>query len=186
VPLKKLVAQLPHDFPAAVFVIVHIPSWRRSDLPKILTLCGRLPAKHPDSGELVRPGQIYVAPPDHHLLLDDSRVLLWRGPKENRHRPAINASFRSAATTYRDRTVGVILSGILDDGATGLWWIKHFGGIAIVQDPDDTQFPDMPSAALEHVEVDYVAPAHQIGTLIVDLTRNGRVRERNTQPEERT
>jgi two-component system, chemotaxis family, protein-glutamate methylesterase/glutaminase len=171
-PLKNIVADLPGNFAAAVFVIVHLPAWHRSELPSVLTNAGRLPASHPIPGEIVRPGHIYVAPPDFHMLLDEeSRIQLWRGPKENRHRPSINASFRSAAVNYRDRVIGVILSGMLDDGATGLWWIKQYGGVAVVQDPIQTQFPDMPCAALEHVDVDHVAGAAEIGALLTRLSR---------------
>jgi two-component system chemotaxis response regulator CheB len=181
--LKRLVGNLPGDLSAAVFVILHIPSWRKSDLPAILTRAGRLPASHPNDGDLVQHGHIYVAPPDHHLLLEDGRVRLWRGPKENQHRPAINASFRSAAVNYRERVVGVVLSGMLDDGATGLWWVKQYGGIAVVQDPGEAQFSGMPSAAIEHVSVDYVAPVASIGRLIVELT-GGNPRQMQTLQED--
>lgn len=172
-PLKELISRLPADLPAAVFVIMHISPWHRSELPTILSRAGKLNAKHAEHGEMIRRGQIYVAPPDQHLLLDEGRILLWRGPKENRHRPAINASFRAAATNFRERVIGVILSGLLDDGVTGLWWIKRFGGVAMVQDPDDTQFPDMPEAALEHVAVDHVMAAPDLGKLIAEMTRDG-------------
>jgi len=185
-PLRRVIAQLPADLAAAIFVIVHIPPWRHSELPRVLSLDSALPARHPEPGERVQQGHIYVAPPDHHMLLDDGHIVLWRGPRENRHRPAINASFRTAATNYRERSIGVILSGALDDGVTGLWWIKHFGGVAIVQDPNDSKFPDMPCAALEHVNVDHVATAGQIGRLIVELIRdepaNGSVPSREEHP----
>ena len=171
-PLKQIVSELPQDFPVALFVIVHLPSWHRSELPAVLTRAGRLPASHPEDGEIIRPGHIYVAQPDFHMLLSgDSNINLWRGPKENRHRPSINASFRSAAVNYRDRVIGVILSGMLDDGATGLWWIKQYGGVAVVQDPVETQFPDMPCAAIEHVDVDHVAGAAEIGALLTRLSQ---------------
>jgi two-component system, chemotaxis family, protein-glutamate methylesterase/glutaminase len=171
-PLKRLVADLPADLPAALFVILHLPPWHRSELPSVLSYSGRLPASHPVSGQLVRPGHIYIAPPDYHMLLDEeNKIQLWRGPKENRHRPSINASFRSAAVNYRERVIGVVLSGMLDDGATGLWWIKHYGGLAIVQDPRETQFPDMPCAAMEHVDVDYVTAAAKIGALVNELSQ---------------
>jgi len=170
-PLKRLIADLPKDLPASLFVIVHLPAWHRSQLPSVLSYRGHLTASHPESGETIRHGHIYVAPPDYHLLLDEeNKIQLWRGPKENRHRPSINASFRSAAVNYRNRVVGVVLSGLLDDGATGLWWIKHYGGVAIVQDPAETQFPDMPAAALEHVAVDHVAAASEMGALLADLS----------------
>src|SRR5262249_52683470 len=104
---------------------------------------------------------------------ENHHVHLWRGPKENGLRPAINALFRSAAVSYRERVIGVVLSGTLDDGSTGLWWVKHFGGLAIVQEPSDAQFADMPSNALEHVKADCVATAEKIGPLLADLV-NGR------------
>jgi two-component system chemotaxis response regulator CheB len=171
-PLQQLVAGLPKDFDASIFVTVHIPAWHKSGLPSILSRIGNLPAEHPKSGETIEPGHIYVAPPDHHLLLDSAgKLQLWRGPKENRHRPSINASFRSAAVSYRERVVGVILSGMLDDGVTGLWWIKRFGGLAMVQDPNEAQFSEMPLTALEHVTVDRVAPARQLGKVIADVAQ---------------
>jgi two-component system chemotaxis response regulator CheB len=184
-PLKEIVAALPPDLAAAVFVIVHVPAWHRSDLPRILGHVSRLPVKHPGDSEPIRRGQIYVAPPDHHLLLDEGKVLLWRGPKENRYRPAINASFRTAATHFRDRVIGVILSGMLDDGATGLWWIKRSGGVALVQDPTESQFPEMPSAALEHVAVDHVGPASTLASLIVQLTLEVEAAKETTSREAR-
>jgi two-component system chemotaxis response regulator CheB len=172
-PLQQIVSRLPSNFPGSLFVTLHIPAWHKSGLPTILSRSGPLPAKHPVSGELIQPGHIYVAPPDHHLLLDSSgKVQLWRGPKENRHRPSINASFRSAAVAYQDQVIGMILSGMLDDGVTGLWWIKRFGGLTVVQDPHEAEFADMPQMALEHVEVDYVEPAAKIGRLITELTQD--------------
>src|SRR3954469_13394076 len=103
-PLKHIVGSLPSDFPGSLFVVVHLPAWHRSQLPSVLSFNSRLPASHPEPGELVRRGHVYVAPPDYHLLLDEeNRIQLWRGPKENRHRPSINASFRSAAVNYRKR-----------------------------------------------------------------------------------
>jgi two-component system chemotaxis response regulator CheB len=168
--LRRLAADLPARLPAAVFVVVHTPAWHRSELPAILSRSGPLPASHPVDGEIVRNGQIYVAPPDHHLLLDGGGAIqLWRGPKENGHRPAINASFRSAAVGYRKRVVGVVLSGLLDDGATGLRWIKQFGGAAVVQDPGEAQFPDMPLAAIDYVSVDYIVGVAEMGRVLTDL-----------------
>ena len=171
-PLKRIVSDLPKGLPVSIFVVVHIPAWHRSELPAVLSHNSNLTASHPEAGELIRPGHIYVAPPDYHMLLDEEhKIQLWRGPKENRHRPSINATFRSAAVNYRNRVVGVILSGMLDDGATGLWWIKQYGGVGVVQDPIETPFPDMPCAALEHVDVDHVAGAAEIGALLTELSQ---------------
>jgi two-component system chemotaxis response regulator CheB len=138
-------------------------------LPAITTRNSHLPAVHAEPEQPFRHGRIYIAPPDYHLLVERDRVQLWRGPKENRHRPAINTLFRSAAVTHKHRVVGIILTGVLDDGATGLWWIKKYGGIAIVQDPHEAAFPDMPRNALDHVTVDYVARLSEMGTLLVSL-----------------
>jgi two-component system chemotaxis response regulator CheB len=107
-----------------------------------------------------------VAPPDFHLLVEDHRVVRWKGPTEDRHRPSINALFRSAAVAYGKRVVGVVLTGALDDGTIGLWWVKHFGGVTVVQDPNEAEFPDMPRSALAHVEIDYVIAASKMGTLL--------------------
>src|SRR5947209_1758280 len=101
--LMQVTAGLPRDIPASLFVVMHIPPWHRSELPAILTGGGSLPAIHPANEQLIEPGYIYVAPPDQHLLVHDSRIQLWRGPKENRHRPAVNVLFRSAAVVYGER-----------------------------------------------------------------------------------
>jgi two-component system chemotaxis response regulator CheB len=164
-----LVRGLPAQLPAAVFVIVHVPPFVTSYLPQILTDAGRLPAVHPEDGAFIRHGQILVAPPDRHLFIENGHVLLGRGPKENRNRPAINPSFRSAALAYGSRVVGVILSGVLNDGTAGLGEIKRCGGIAIIQDPLEAIFPDMPQGALDKVAVDHIARADKIATLLVHL-----------------
>jgi two-component system chemotaxis response regulator CheB len=102
-------------------------------------------------------------------MIEGGEFLVWHGPKENSQRPAINALFRSAAVAYGSRVVGIVLSGALDDGSTGLWWIKKHGGIAIVQDPKDARFPSMPQSALSTVDVDYCVAAKDIPELLVRL-----------------
>jgi two-component system chemotaxis response regulator CheB len=168
--LRRVVAGFPPDLSAAVFVVLHLPAWHRSMLPDVLRAAGPLPAEPAASGQPIEPGRIYVAMPDYHLLLNgNGRIQLWRGPREDGHRPSINATFRSIAVGYRKRAIGVILSGTLQDGATGLWWIKSFGGTAIAQDPHDALFPSMPLTALHNVEVDHVVPAAEMGGLITRL-----------------
>jgi two-component system, chemotaxis family, protein-glutamate methylesterase/glutaminase len=167
--LKELVARLPADLPAAVFVVLHIPPFVASNLPAILARAGPMPAVHPRDGQPVEAGVIYVAPPDHHLLIEGERVAVKKGPKENRFRPSIDALFRSAAYVYRARAIGVVLSGALDDGTSGLWTIKRLGGVAIVQQPNQARFETMPRSALENVEVDHTVPATEIGALLVRL-----------------
>jgi two-component system chemotaxis response regulator CheB len=167
--LVEIARHLPIGFPASVFVVIHIPTVMRSRLAEILTETGPLPATQVVSSETIECGRIYVAPPDYHLLIEDGRVSPWRGPKEDRHRPAINPLFRSAAVAYGSRVIGVILSGALSDGSAGLWWIKHNGGIAVVQNPESAAFPDMPLSALDHVDADYIAEPPEIGPLLAKL-----------------
>jgi two-component system chemotaxis response regulator CheB len=151
-------------------------------LPAILDRAGPLPAAHPRDGEPIVPGNIYVAPPDHHLALDPGRVRVSHGPRENRHRPAIDRLFRSAAHAYRRRVVGVILSGTLDDGVGGLLVIKQYGGLTIVQEPKDALYRGMPDAALEHVPVDYLLSAPQIGDRLAELAGPGEAAKERIGP----
>jgi two-component system, chemotaxis family, protein-glutamate methylesterase/glutaminase len=154
--LTQLVKSLPGDLEAAVAVALHIPEQVPSALPAILSREGPLKATHAIDDEPLLHGRIYVAPPGRHLLIKRHTVRAVNGPNENGHRPAIDPLFRSAARAHGAHTVGVILSGTLDDGTAGLYAIKQHGGAAIVQDPEDAMFDGMPTSALEHVEVDFV------------------------------
>jgi two-component system chemotaxis response regulator CheB len=167
--LVNLVGGLPVDLPAAVFVVLHLPAEAPSVLPQILSRAGRLPVAHPADGEAIRHGQIYVAPPDRHLLLRDGRVSLSRGPRENRHRPAVDSLFRTAARAHGRRVVGIVLSGTLDDGTAGLVAVKAAGGVSVIQDPDEALFSGMPRSALEHDHVDHVLPVAEIAALVEQL-----------------
>ena len=167
--LKELVRGLPAGIPAAIFVVLHVPSDSTSVLPSILKRAGQLPAYQPEDGEAIEPGRIYVAKPDCHLLIKRGYVRLVRGPKENSSRPAIDPLFRTAARYYSTRVIGVVLSGTLDDGTSGLLAIKSRGGIAVVQSPDDALYSGMPRSALENVKVDYCLPASDIASLLARL-----------------
>lgn len=169
--VTKLVEGLPPDLSAAVFIVLHIPPFARSVLPDILARSGRLPVEHPRSGEEIRRGHIYVAPPDRHLIVEKNHILLSAGPRENRVRPAIDVLFRSAAFACGNRVIGVVLSGTLSDGTAGLYEIKRHGGITIVQDPDDALFPDMPKSALDQVPIDYTLPASELAATLSELTQ---------------
>jgi two-component system, chemotaxis family, protein-glutamate methylesterase/glutaminase len=142
-------------------------------LPEILNAKGPLPAVHARDGEEIRPRRIYAAVPDRHLLIEGGRIGVKRGPKENRFRPSIDALFRLAAYTHKADVIGVVLSGALDDGTSGLWSIKRLGGIAIVQNPQEAAFDSMPLNALEQVDIDYRRPAKEIGPLVAHLATAG-------------
>ena len=165
----KLVAALPADLEAAVFVCMHVASDKPSQLPTILTRCGALPACHPTDGQQIERGRIYVAPPDHHLLVNEEVVRVVRGPQENRFRPAIDAMFRSAARAHGANVVGVVLTGYLEDGTVGLQAIKKCGGIVVVQDPEDAEHKAMPAHALRYVKVDHCAPLAEMPALLLRL-----------------
>lgn len=164
--LSQLVAELPADLPATVFVVIHIPAQGKSFLPQILSRKGSLLASHAKDGEKIAPGHIYVALPDYHLLVKRGFMRLVQGPKENNCRPAVNPLFRTAAKAYGGRVVGVILSGTLDDGTAGLLDVKQGGGIAVVQDPKEASFSGMPSSAIENVQVDHILPVSSIAALL--------------------
>ncbi len=166
--LTEIMGTLPVDLPAAIFVALHLGPGR-SSMPEILTRAGKLPAGHPVHREPIRRGRIYVAPPDRHLRVGNGQLLLEQGPKENGHRPAIDVLFRSAAQVYGPRVVGVVLTGNLDDGTAGLLEIKKMGGLAVVQDPEEADYPGMPKNAVESVCVDHVMPLPALGSLLVRL-----------------
>jgi len=171
--LRTLVTGLPSNIPAAIFVVLHIGN-HASILPEILTQAGPLPAIHPRSGTTIVSGNIYVAPPDRHLLIEPGRMSLFAGPKENRSRPAVNPLFRSAAAAYGSRVTGVILTGNLDDGTAGLAEIKRRGGIAVVQEPKTARCPSMPESAVAHVDVDHIIPLAEIAAFLSTLASTAR------------
>ena len=166
--LRRLAAGLPAGFQAPVLVVLHVGA-HRSELPALLSAAGPLPAKHANDGEIARSGQIYIAPPDHHMMIVAGRIRLTRGPRENFARPAIDPLFRSAAEGFGPGAVGVILTGKLNDGTVGLFEIKRRGGIAIAQDPNEAAYPDMPMSAATHVALDYCVPLEEIPKLLVEL-----------------
>ena len=168
--LRALVARLPADLAASIFVTIHIPADFPSILPRILRSAGPLPAIHPADKERTRPGMIYVAPPDFHLLVETGCVGISRGARENRHRPAIDPLFRSAARAYRARVVGVLLSGELDDGSAGLMAIKMRRGLTVVQDPAEAVSPEMPSRAIQYSAPDHILRVDAIAELLIRVS----------------
>ncbi len=167
--LSAIFSGLPTQINAVFFVVQHLAADKPSILPQILEDVGSFPASHPTDGEKIQPGRIYIAPPDYHLLVNDGLMRVVRGPQENRFRPAIDTLFRSAARTYGSRVVGVILTGYLDDGTVGLQAVKTRGGVAVVQDPNEAEYPSMVKSALRYVKVDYCIPLAEIPDLLVHL-----------------
>ena len=167
--LTTLVGGLRSSFLGTVFVVLHVPPNGRSFLPRILERAGHLPAAHPRDREPIAPGQIYVAPPDRHMIVDQGVIRVTRGPRENGYRPSVDALFRSAAVSYSTRVIGVVLSGALADGAAGLAAVHSRGGVAIVQDPADASVPEMPENALHHVVDALTMTAHEMPRVITAL-----------------
>jgi two-component system chemotaxis response regulator CheB len=169
--LTRLVAALPDDLRAAIFIVLHVNPDSPSFLPAILNRAGRLPVAHAVEGEPIRLGRVYVAPPGQQMYVHRGRISVKRGPPENLHRPAVDPLFRTAAHHYGRRVIGIVLTGVLDDGSAGLAAVKRGGGVAIVQDPNDAAFSAMPANAMERAAVDYCVRLDEIapllGTLIV-------------------
>jgi two-component system chemotaxis response regulator CheB len=170
-PLKEILGRLPADIPAAIFIVLHIPARGIGVLSTVASAAGKLPVRQAESGMVIENGTVYLAAPDHHLLLADSHIMLGRGPRENMVRPAIDALFRSAALHYGPRVIGIVLSGLLSDGAAGLSAIKRCGGFALVQDPKDAIADEMPLRALEATTADLCVPGARIGDVLSDLVR---------------
>lgn len=177
--LSAVLSELPADIDAAIFVVQHLAPDRRSYLPELLGDITDLPVSSPRDEEPFERGHVYVAAADHHLLLSGNRVRVLRGPQENRFRPSIDALFRSAARAYGPRVVGVVLTGYLDDGTVGLQTIRKRGGITVVQDPREAEYPSMPRIALRYVDVDHTVPIAQAGALLVSLARQPAAEEKD-------
>jgi two-component system chemotaxis response regulator CheB len=164
--LQKLIAGLPEDLAASVFIALHSHPRSPGMMADILNRAGDIKVSYPENGDKIERGRVYLARPDYHLLLERGTMRVVRGPKENGHRPAIDPLFRSAAVNYGPRVVGVILTGYLNDGTSGLIAIKECGGLAVVHDPEDAQVPDMPRSALRHVQADHCVSLSEIAPLL--------------------
>lgn len=177
--LSAVLSELPADIEAAVFVVQHVAADKKSILPRLLDDVSDLPVVHPTDRANFEKGHVYVAPPDHHLLLNADNIRVLRGPQENRFRPSIDALFRSAARVHGSRVIGVVLTGYLDDGTVGLQAIKQRGGITVVQDPAEAEYPSMPRSALRYVKVDHIVPIAKIGALLTKLVATPPANQKN-------
>ena len=167
--LSAVLSQLPANIDATIFVVQHLAADKESYLPKLLGDISDLPVSSPEDKETFLPGHIYVAAPDHHLLVNKDTVRVLRGPQENRFRPSIDALFRSAARAHGSWVIGMVLTGYLDDGTVGLQTIKKRGGITVVQDPEEAEYPSMPRTALRYVKVDHTVGIADAGALLIRL-----------------
>jgi two-component system chemotaxis response regulator CheB len=181
--LTQLVAGLPDDLPYAIAVVLHMPPNAPSVLAKILDRNGPLRAVSASNGAALQAGVIQVGVPDRHFLVNEKHAELTEGPTENSYRPAINALFRSAALSFGPRAIGVVLSGVLDDGVLGAAAVRSMGGTTIVQNPDDALYPTMPLNAIRARVVDHQAAARDIGPLLAKLA-NREVEERPMERDE--
>jgi len=166
-----LCRSLPAELPAAVFVVIHLSTQHKSALTQLLSDSCSLAVTTAEDNEEIRTHHVYVAPADHHVLVSRDRMRVVRGPRYNRYRPAIDPLFHSATRSFGPRVVGIVLSGTLDDGADGLTAIRRRGGVAIVQDPNTAQFPEMPRAAMAHGPVDHRLAPREMGALLDRLAR---------------
>ena len=168
-PLKIILGALPADLPAAVFIVLHIPARSLGLLATVTAAAAHLPVHAALDGMAILPGNIYLGVPDHHLIVQDGQLRLGRGPRENMARPSIDPLFRSAAAAYGSRVIGVLLSGLLNDGSAGLEAIKRCGGMVIVQDPADAIADEMPRSGMSAVTVDLSVPSRRLGDVLSDL-----------------
>ena len=172
--LQVLLGGLPADFPAAMLVVLHMPSSGTSALPAVLQRSCALPVLQPTGEAPLTPGTVTVAVPYRHLMLVGDHVMLSRGPRENSHRPAVDVLFRSAARAVGRRAVAVVLSGALDDGTAGMIAVRARGGVGVAQDPADAMYPSMPVHAAEVGGADRVVPIEKMAALLGELATEER------------
>ena len=179
----ELLSHLPVKLNAAVFIVLHLSRTALGDIFLYrIKKTTAIPCTIAANDELIRPGHIYIAAPDAHLLVKKDRIVIGHGPPENRFRPAIDVLFRSAAAHYRERAIGVVLTGFLTDGAAGMWAIKQNGGHCIVQDPNEAEFPDMPMAVLENIQVDHSVSLKRMADVITDILKNPKIKTVSPSP----
>jgi two-component system chemotaxis response regulator CheB len=169
--LKRLLGRLPTDLPASLFIVLHTADHEPGLLARVLGAASGLPVETAEEGRRFASGHIYVAPPDRHLIVGHDHLHVRRGPREHAARPAIDPLFRSAAVNCTTRVIGVLLTGLLNDGTSGLQAIKRCGGLAVVQDPSDAAYAEMPRSAIRHAAIDHVLPLEEISAALVALVR---------------
>jgi len=182
--LVEMVQNLQKDLDVAYCIVLHLSRKGIGDfvvhrLKQVTNLTCSMAA----NGASVKADHIYIARPNQHLLVKDNHLMLGAGPEENRFRPSIDVLFRSAAVAYSSNTIGVILSGLLDDGTSGMWAIKRSGGTSVVQDPNEAEYPDMPLSVINNMEADYVATLEEIGPLIAEIIKHKKEKKKPVPKE---
>lgn len=170
--MSNLLQGLPQGFEASIFIVVHMnASSTGNGLVSYLRKATKATCKLAENNEPIEKGTIYIAPPDFHMILEPEKIKVIKGPRENKFRPAIDPLFRSAAVNFSSRTIGIILSGLLEDGTAGMHAIKKCGGTTIIQDPDEAAFPDMPLIVSRTMKVNYILPVSDIGKILLSLIK---------------
>jgi two-component system chemotaxis response regulator CheB len=169
--LKRILSAMPQNLEAAILIVLHTANHSGSLLAEILERAGNLPVSHPRDGDRIQRGKVYIAPPGFHMIVEEGLVRVLQGPRENLQRPAIDPLFRSAAAAYGRRVIGIILTGMLDDGTAGLMVVSASGGEAIIEDPQSASFSSMPRSALDHVPNAHVAPLSEVPAMLLHLIR---------------
>lgn len=182
--LAELVTQLPQHLDTAIFIVMHLSNTEIGNfLSSRLQRYTSIPCSLAEEGRQIAAGHIYVAPIDYHLIIKKGYMKVTNGPRENRWRPSIDVLFRSAAATYGERVIGIVLTGMLDDGTAGMLAIKKSGGTCIVQDPEEAEYPDMPNSVLQNMQADYVLPLSQMGFILADLVKHKELKGIPVPPE---
>jgi two-component system, chemotaxis family, protein-glutamate methylesterase/glutaminase len=170
--LPELIKQLTPDMNITVLIVMHLSKGSIGEmLVSRLKKFTSYPCKIPTHGEVLKTRHIYFAKPDHHLMIKGRKILVGRGPMENRYRPSIDTLFRSAAATHGPNVIGIILTGMLEDGASGMLAIRRAGGVCIIQDPNEAQYPDMPQAVLNQLKPDFSVPVSEMGQTLSTVLR---------------
>jgi two-component system chemotaxis response regulator CheB len=174
--LTEVLAALPGDLPVPVVVVQHLDPRHRSLMAEILDRRTALQVREAQEGDDLRAGTVYIAPPDHHLLVNgDGTLSLSQSKLVHFVRPSADLLFESMAASYADRAIAVVLTGSGRDGSLGVEGVKKMGGTVIVQEVESAQFSGMPSAAIETGAVDFVLPLEEIGPALIVLLGGGRV-----------
>jgi two-component system chemotaxis response regulator CheB len=176
--LIVMVQNLQKGLDVAYCIVLHLSRKAIGDfIVHRLSQVTTMPSQLAENGADIQTDNIYIARPNQHLLVKDNKLILGGGPEENRFRPSIDVLFRSAAVAYNAKAIGIILSGMLDDGTSGMWAIKRSGGTCVVQDPKQAEYPDMPLSVINNMEVDHVVTLQEIGSLIATITKEKKARK---------